>query len=204
MALSRDAYQAALGREPLLDRELSDGRPILRQGAVYTFSSSQLALNGHGVAGSPKHFSYRLDMLEPVRQGYTQRGTTQFTVVLDTASDDGEDSHLADAENGVESDREGLEIDESFLGNSILTPVFPPSARHSVHGVVHESYKEISASPQDVVFRALPLRKLASPGDDDCTLYLRTVDLGRVGLLKGDWVSPPKSLAALPSPDLHD
>jgi peroxin-6 len=137
-------------------------------------------------------------MLEPVLQGYAQKGETRFIVTAGDLSTDGKTQNHSelDIEEESESDREGIEIDEGFLASSILPPMFdsptPASLVSSVsrgngHTNVDDSPTESSTSPSS--FRPEPLSEPVSVLWDDCTLYLRTADLGRIGVLNGDWVS---------------
>ncbi|KAJ7849118.1 AAA-domain-containing protein [Mycena olivaceomarginata] len=148
-ALSPEAYEAA----PNLDSWLCDNR-ILRQGDVCTFTLDSL-VNGSGVYNSIVPLQYRLDMLEPVIQGYARKGETKIILTLDIASQPEE----ADADN----DAEGFEIGEDFLAPAML------------------------GSSQGIINGIKPLHSNSS-SYEDCTLYLRTTDLGRVGGLNGDWI----------------
>jgi peroxin-6 len=157
-ALSPEAYEAA----PNLDSWLCDNR-ILRQGDVCTFTLDSL-VNGSGVYNSIVPLQYRLDMLEPVIQGYARKGETKIILTLDIASQPEE----ADADN----DAEGFEIGEDFLAPAMLG-----SSQGIINGI------------KPIAFECQALAESKSSSYEDCTLYLRTTDLGRVGGLNGDWVS---------------
>src|SRR5262249_3244518 len=107
----------------------------------------------------PSFLEYRIDMLEPVLQGYAKAGTTRFCVLSPTESP-----------QVVEDKDDLIEIDEDFLANSVLQPTLRPSS--------------IDAS-SEVSFQ---VRELIEPvSEDDSLCYVRTSDLGRIGLLDGDW-----------------
>ena len=194
-ALSRDAYHVARGRDSPLENWFSDDHPILRHGSIHTFSSNLLPLNGHDSARC-KLLQYRLDMLDPVLQGYAQKGGTRFVVTLGEFDTDGDAFESGpDAEEDSESDKDGIEIDEGFLANSIQPSIFS-SPTPAAPVLYDNGSTNIAASPTESSipslpsgFRTEPLSELVSPLWDDCTLYLRTADLSRVGVLNGDWVS---------------
>lgn len=139
---------------------------MLRQGDVCTFTLDSL-VNGSGVYNSSIPFQYRLDMLEPVMQGYAQRGETKIILTVDTS--------LQQREADYDSEPEGFEIDEHFLA-----PAAPSLA------IVSQSSENKPLS-----FECQALEESGSQLYEDCTLYLRTTDLGRVGGLNGDWVRFP-------------
>ncbi|KAF7359478.1 Peroxisomal biogenesis factor 6 [Mycena sanguinolenta] len=159
-ALSLEAYEAA---PKALDSWLCDGR-ILRQGDVCTFTLDSL-VNGTGIHTSSIPFQYRLDMLEPVIQGVARKGETKFILTLDTSSQ-------PDEIDG-ESDAEGFEIDQDFLAPAMLgsSPVV-----------------NATSDNKPTVFEGRSLAESKPFPYGDCTLYLRTMDLGRVGGLNGDWL----------------
>ncbi|KAJ6500326.1 AAA-domain-containing protein [Mycena sanguinolenta] len=160
-ALSLEAYEAAPNA---LDSWLCDGR-ILRQGDVCTFALGSL-VNGTGLHTSSIPFQYRLDMLEPVIQGFARKGETKFILTLDT-------SFQSDEMDG-ESDVEGFEIDQDFLAPAVLG--------------LSQAMMNSTSDNKPVVFECQSLAEPKPSPYDDCTLYLRTVDLGRVGGLNGDWL----------------
>ncbi|KAJ7231442.1 P-loop containing nucleoside triphosphate hydrolase protein [Mycena haematopus] len=159
-ALSLEAYEV----DPnALDSWLCDQR-ILRQGDVCTFTLDSL-VNGIGPYTSSIPLQYRLDMLEPVIQGYAQKGETKFILTLDTSSQ-------PDETDG--DDAEGFEIDEDFLAPAMLDS------------------SQVMLNPTNdnkpITFECQSLVESRSSPYEDCTLYLRTIDLGRVGALNGDWL----------------
>ncbi|KAF7338543.1 Peroxisomal biogenesis factor 6 [Mycena venus] len=159
-ALSLEAYEAAPNA---LDSWLCDGR-ILRQGDVCTFALDSL-VNGNGLYTSKIPLQYRLDMLEPVMQGYARKGETKFILTLDIASQP--------EEAGYDSDADGFEIDQDFLAPVMLSSSQLASPR---------------TENKPVAFECQTLAESKPSPHDDCTIYLRTTDLGRVGGLNGDWI----------------
>jgi peroxin-6 len=189
-ALSTDSYRAARSRGSLLERWLSNDSPILRQGAIHSFSADLLPTNGHNPTW--KQFHYRLDMVEPVLQGYARSGETKFVVILSEAERDLSTQDFIESEQDSGSDQDGLEIDESFLASSVLL------ASSTASSVCHDSPLRAPAGHSngidvvdlrpDFFFRSIPLHGAVSPVEDDYTMYLRTSDLGKAGALNGDWV----------------
>lgn len=191
-ALSTEAYHSANSRESPLEAWFSEERPIIRHGSFYMFSSDQLQLNGH-TSDRPKTFAYRFDMVEPVLQGFAQRGVTRFIVTLDDHPDD--NSMITDAvvQRDVESDDEGIEIDEGFLANSAFSSsIFTSIDNQQISPAGHlpaNGSDRINITGSEISFRIKPLSEAVDVSQDHCTVYLRTVDLGRSGFLNGDWVS---------------
>ncbi|KAJ7081534.1 hypothetical protein C8R43DRAFT_339470 [Mycena crocata] len=160
-ALSPEAYEAGLDA---LDSWLCDGQRVLRQGDTCTFTSTPL-VNGSGVHRSSVPFQYRLDMLEPVMQGYATKGETKIILTLDAS--------VQQDEQDCDSDPEGFEIDEHFLAPALLGSL---------------SQAIVSQTTENITFQCQVLAESESQVYEDCTLYLRTTDLGRAGGLNGDWV----------------
>lgn len=136
-------------------------------------------------------------MTEPTVQGLVKEGVTNITVVPPQETDE-EAGDGAEA-NGleIEDDDEGsldqdLTIDESFLASSVLLP----------HKSISPALSPVlSGSPRpsdDHSGPSLTLASLAgSPNsgeDEDSTIYVRTKELGRIGVFSGDWVGQPVSL----------
>lgn len=186
-ALSAEAYHLANSPESPLEAWFSDEHPIIRYGSPYMFSSDQLHLNGHHTSECAKTFAYRFDMVEPVLQGIAQRGTTRFIVILNDFPDSSSMILDIPLQPELETDEEGIEIDEGFLaGSTFPSPIFTsvnnrPNSRLSPNGA--------STTGSEVAFRIKPLSEALDTSQDHCTVYLRTADLGRFGFLNGDWVS---------------
>ena len=203
VALSLDAYQMACGRDSLLESWFSEEKPILRHRSVHTLRSDRLRLNGHDATGPPKSYTYRLDMVEPVLQGFVQKGTTRFIVTLVECHGDTAPAADALAEARAESDDEGIEIDEGFLANSALSsaPIIPSVENGHLSPEGYPSVIDSSGFSDPATGIAFRIKPLVDPLDgslDHCTLYLRTVDLGRTGFLNGDWVSELRSVVDRP------
>jgi peroxin-6 len=191
-ALSCDAYDVASSNGSPLETWLSDDSLILRQGEVHTFSSDMLPTNGHGSSGLRRCYRFRLDMVGPVLQGYAQKGLTRFYVALAGTSKEPSSGDEKGLESG--SDPEVIEIDESFLASSVLHPSQNPP-HSSPHETVPNGLPRTNDKPEGLLqshtdsrLRAEPLPYPASKAQDNRTLYIRTSDLGRVGVLNGDWV----------------
>jgi peroxin-6 len=193
-ALSAEAYRLANGGESPLETWFSKERPIIRHGSIYLFSSDHLKYNGHHTSDPPKTFAYRFDMVEPVLQGFAQRGTTRFIVIFNDRPR--ENSMITDTiiQDDAESNDEGIEIDEGFLANSAFSsPIFHPIGNQQQPTNTHNANDAVNASGSEIAFRIKPLSDAVDTVEDHSTIYLRTADLGRTGFLNGDWVSSLQS-----------
>ncbi len=176
-ALSTYAYSRAKSDVSAFEDWLCHGQRILRQGSMLSMDSRD------GPDGRP--LTYKLIMTEPVLQGYAQKSQTLFTLLPpmeDPPSVNGHQSQPSSIPDHahVEFDDEDLEIGESFLAGSLvpqltLCPQRSGSPTMSVPLFSHE----------------LTAKALSTPylGSDDHTMYVRTVDLPKIGVLDGDWVS---------------
>lgn len=121
-------------------------------------------------------------MTEPVLQGYALKSQTLFTLLPPTeGSQDTNGDQVSPSSPVLDDEEEGLEIGESFLASSLVSQPSPytqqsdaPTIRMS--HLAHE-------------FVANPLPRPTSLDLDEYTMYVRTVDLPKVGVLDGDWVS---------------
>lgn len=184
-ALSTDAYQVASGRDSPLEEWLSSDHTILRHGEVYTFNAGQLLLNGNGSVALSKSFRYRLDMTEPVLQGFAQKGTTRFIVTLSEQTDESGGAVNAAVDEEAEDDSDGIEIGESFLANSTFSPALGAVETSASGG--DTPVTKLGAS--EFSFQIKPLLQPVNMVDDQFTLYVRTSDLSKISMLNGDWVS---------------
>ncbi|XP_006458394.1 hypothetical protein AGABI2DRAFT_216898 [Agaricus bisporus var. bisporus H97] len=117
-------------------------------------------------------------MLEPTSRGRLNPNSTRIII-----THSGDPHLLLSTDTLSESiDSEGIEIDEDFLANA--TGHFE-SKKHNTFSDNSDSSDGVHAA--QALFRADPLAFPASPTEDHCTLYVRTCDLGRVGLLNEDW-----------------
>ncbi|KAH9951413.1 AAA-domain-containing protein [Amylocystis lapponica] len=203
-ALDSGSYAAASSHKSAIEDWFMDKQAILRQGSTYTVHADHLA-ESDLTTGSQDTFRFYLAMSTPVLQGIPQRGTTRF-YVIDSQSDEPpssltlDDALLSDAHSEAdsnESQKEGFEIDEGFLASSVLHSMssLPSSSSHGRD----EQIGDIKEAPEDNVSERLqisapqwtstaePLSEPVSLQWDDCTVYVRTTDLGRIGILNGDW-----------------
>lgn len=169
-ALSTEAYHAARSYPALIHGWLSEESRILRHGDILSFNSSMLPINGHGPSGS-RNLQFRLDLVEPVLQGYAAEGTTNFCVTRQNIiTDEGLDDN--DLYSASESE-EGFEIDDEFLANSI---------------VQHPGRASGTQASERVQRFKVKVYKHGHSADDESTIYLKTSDLSRLGVLNDDWV----------------
>jgi peroxin-6 len=180
-ALSSTAYSKAKADISSFEDWLYRGQKILRQNSVYTLDTQD--------SPEPGLLKYKVIMTEPVLQGYAEKSQTSFTLLPPT-----EDPHTINGnENRVllsssfpediqtEDDEEGLEIGESFLASSLI----PQPSSFSQEN----DSPTVRVSSLAHAFTANPLSTRTSLDADEYTMYVRTVDLPKVGLLDGDWVS---------------
>jgi peroxin-6 len=175
-ALSSIAYSRAKADVSSFESWLCRGQRILRQDSVYDWDT----LDGL----DPGALTYKLIMAEPVLQGYAQKSQTLFTLLPPSEGSqvvNGNQVLLSSVLDDIQidDDEESLEIGENFLASSLISqpssyPQHSPPIRMS--HLAHE-------------FTASPLPKPTSLDVDEHTMYVRTVDLSKVGVLDGDWVS---------------
>lgn len=181
-ALSQEAYLAASRRDSVLESWFSDARPILRYGDVHSFGST---VNEHLALATLENVQYRLTMLQPFLQGYAERNTTKLIVTLLEPINQ-QPSEFVKPTCG---DSDGIEIDESFLANSFLTPSFITSLKDlDVRSPqdIHHTF-QVGLLSERHSFK--PVSSATGLLEDNCTVYLRTADLARIGILNGDWVT---------------
>jgi peroxin-6 len=175
-ALSEEAYHAMRTRDALLERWLVSDPPILRQGDIHVLTAEEV--------DAPAQ-RYYIEMIEPVQQGCVDFGKTQLILTCaDHALPNAEVAHGTEPtlDLSTESDSDGIEIDERFFASSVLSS---QPDRHRGLDLTHDI--DDSSTVQGVGFLATPLSSSISD-DDDCTLYLRTSELSKIGVLNGDWV----------------
>lgn len=182
-ALSSHAYQVACS-DSVLETWFSSENLILRHGAVYDLTAGQLQPNSIPPAPQ-KSVQYRIDMVLPVLQGFARKGHTKFIITL---SEPSRPSAVTAVPNEIDNEIEGIEIGEAFLANSALSPVFG-SAENPSHSLLDGASIPHRTSPSESFFQICALWHPIEPQTDSFTLYMRTADLSRVGMLNGDWVS---------------
>ncbi|PFH47670.1 hypothetical protein AMATHDRAFT_67211, partial [Amanita thiersii Skay4041] len=175
-ALSESAYKLAQVSSSSLEAWFASDKRILRCGATYGLDSLD-GFTGHDDVEIPLKdiCGYRLDVAAPALQGYAVTGSTNFIVISAATGEEVARSPDSD-ELGVDPD--SIVINEEFLKSCI--PLIP-SADVSPH----------SSGEREVVnnrFRPVSCPDNATQGADDKTLFIRTADLGSMGLLDGDWI----------------
>ena len=179
-ALSSAAYSSAKSDVAAFEDWLCHGQRILRQDSALSIDSQDNP--------DERPLTYKLIMTGPVLQGYAQKSQTLFTLLPPTEDPPTVNGHrnqpssvLDDAH--TEFDDEDLEIGESFLAGSLVpqSTLYPQqngSPTISAPLFSHELTARPSSTP---IYSEL----------DDHTMYVRTVDLSKIGVLDGDWVSFP-------------
>ncbi|CDO74862.1 hypothetical protein BN946_scf185004.g12 [Trametes cinnabarina] len=200
-ALSGEAYTLALSESEAIEEWLLSSDVILREGATYTWSRDAQSSDPALVAP----LQYKLIMAAPVQQGVAERGTTKICVSAPAALDeiaaedniptipDGHfDIHPGSEES--ESEAGDFEIGEDFLAGSVLRslnvtspPGSPaPGVNGTTNGITHSASSSQLGQPERT-YTAVPLHCQVSPLEDECAVYVRTSELGRMGVLDGDW-----------------
>lgn len=169
-ALSSDAYSQASTEASPLEAWFSAEPFILRQGDIFQIPPKSSA---------EESLQYRLEMLEPVLQGYARRGVTKI-VLLSSSDELSTPQNSADSEDNEEEDL--VEIDESFLASSFSMPSEPKSYEQE-----SEQSPLSSDGPLSVGYVSQHLYTPFNVSEDHCTFYVRPPDLGKLGILSGDW-----------------
>jgi len=178
-ALSSTAYNKAKTDVSSFEDWLCRDQRILRQDSVYSLDTQDC------LDSAP--LRYKVIMTEPVPQGYAQKSQTLFTLLPPADSSQAIDEHHASLSSSLTEDvqtvddDEGLEIGENFLASSLIPQPSSYTQKNDsstirVSRLAHE-------------FTANPLSTPVSLDLDEYTMYVRTVDLPKVGVLDGDWVS---------------
>ncbi|KXN87722.1 Peroxisomal biogenesis factor 6 [Leucoagaricus sp. SymC.cos] len=170
-ALSDTAYRFALDNPEQLKQLFTIPETHLQLGSIHEIPSTS----------SQDAHQYRTLMLEPVSRGHVHPKTTQIIVVHSENP-----RSLVSANFLAEStDSDSIEIDESFLENALAPNALKLSERT---GNDHSSTS--SRDGEHTPYVLFDIESLVTPVsslEDHCTLYIRTSDLGRVGLLNEDW-----------------
>jgi peroxin-6 len=180
-ALSSEAFSQASGEASPLEAWFSDELFILRQGDIFQVDRKLFPEESNGV----KSLQYRIEMLEPMLQGYAQRDATKIVLLSSrdvlltpqTPVEDLEDNEGADL----------VEIDESFLASSFSMPSEYSCPKS--HNQESEQLLLSSDNSPSVGYVSQYLNVPFNPLEDHCTFYIRPPDLGKLGILSGDWVS---------------
>ncbi|KAF9475323.1 AAA-domain-containing protein [Pholiota conissans] len=179
-ALSNEAYVHACSDGSALEHHLFEDQAILRQGDVLGTPNEKLTTNNQ-----VDLLQYRLDMVEPVLQGLAKRGETKIIILASQDDPCAIDiDSLEDISEEQDDQDDDFEINENFLGNSVLsTSASELVLNHKIHADYPNGHAEDHSSGLS------PKSFTHPPGvaEDDRTLYLRTTELGRLGVLSGDW-----------------
>ncbi|KAH7921477.1 AAA-domain-containing protein [Leucogyrophana mollusca] len=176
-AQSPEAFGIAQCHSSSLEAWLCDGLFFIRDGQSLTLPSTFSPVNGQAsTLSSTSPYRYTVDLVLPCQQGYCKRGLTRlFVTFADATQENAAGDILIVTEDDQESILEDLEISECFLVNSAISPSSNIPQASSRGGATN------------LLFGIIPLVRPVELLQDDSALYLRTVDLGTVGLLSGDW-----------------
>jgi peroxin-6 len=159
VADSEEAYLAAAQTPNLLRQLLQDGR-VLHQGDSFRTDNS---------------LTYTLCSLEPVSQGLALAGRTEIVVLSP--------SHpIVFTRSDANNEPDFIEIDEGFLAASSETWQGKGQSTSTNAACVGGSEAPAYAFSTRGLDTSQDLR------EDNFSLYLRTPDLGKIGVLSHDWV----------------
>lgn len=176
-ALSDTAYHLAFDNPELIEQSLTTSETHLQLGSIHELTSDKVQ-NGH-IPHTP--LQYRILMLEPTSCGRLDPESTNIIVV----HSENPDSLVSSSLFSEYADSDSIEIDESFLESSIA------SSALQLNGCIRDDCStlgSVDGHAPHFFFDAEPLISPVSLLEDHCSLYLRTADLSRVGLLSEDWV----------------
>jgi peroxin-6 len=177
-ALSSDAYFQASGEASPLEAWFSPELFILRQGDIFQVPPKLSPEETNGI----QPLQYRLEMLEPVLQGYARRDETKI-ILLSSQDGPSTPQNVGDLEDNEE---DLVEIDESFLASSFSMP--SESSRPKSCDQESEQPPLSSDGSLSVGYLSQYLDTPFNISEDHCTFYVRPPDLGKLGILSGDWV----------------
>lgn len=116
---------------------------------------------------------YRLQLLEPDRRGCAQAGVTNLTLLSPSAHSE---QNLLPSSSKMEA----FEIGDEFLASTVCRQL---NVRRGDQSTMHPH----NSAP--LVFHVRFLETTTPTIEDNWTLYVKTGDLGKLGILSGDWVS---------------
>ncbi|KAI0831786.1 AAA-domain-containing protein [Trametes gibbosa] len=201
-SLSNEAYTYASSNPGALENWLFSNGRILRENATYTLAREQDVVSVSSSAALSPSLGYKIAMSGPVQQGLAQRGVTKVYVSAPPALDElvSEDAipTIPDGDDhGSESEPSGSEVGEyeigdDFLAGSVLRSVNAPgSPGPTTNGTTANGAVNGDASSRlgqsEHTYRAYALQRQVSKLEDECTVYVRTSELGRIGILDGEW-----------------
>jgi peroxin-6 len=173
-ALCREDYEAACTHHERFEAWLSQHQRIIRRGMT-------LNMPGEVLGSSVARCRYKIVMTEPHSMGLVDIATTRIILTPSNTpqNQQTDEEHASPTISLVEE----LEIGEDFLASSVLSPAIPENT--SASHTHPSSLKDGIASPLQLRLHYLPAPVSLT---DDHTLYLRTNDLSKLGVLSGDWV----------------
>ena len=152
---------------------------------------------------------WRIVETEPTKHGLVQSGTTAVLLFSATSEDPRHLPEIEDEWTEPELD-DSLEIDERFLGNSVLLSIpsheTTPNGNSVLNGNAHPRLNgEVARRLQSSQEWVTDVEALSEPfsAHDDETIYLQTRDLSRIGVLNGDWVRFSRFSYLLSAQPLH-
>ena len=190
-ALSAEAFDAASRDPSAIEAWFQQDERIIQQGAIYTLPSSFT-----DAAESSALHQYKVVMAEPVTQGYSTKDATQLFISNGHESDQPALPREDVDSDGENSGADDFEIDEGFLASSVLPRMTPASTRVTSpaleqdggHAGVNGHIAGVDEIPDALALWTAPLEDIISASDDH-SVYLRTSEAGKLGILNGDWAS---------------
>lgn len=191
VALSSSAYSLAETDRDRLVGYLSSEKRILRRGTTLSVAPFTNLGNGHDVL-RPFRNQYKIVSTEPVHQGFIDAIKTNIVVANGARNEDGITPNSPTSSRGfTASDDEQSDIDESFLLHTLSQPA-----------VKCTQYNDESSINQEhsISFRSSTILTSSCISEDsfsDVTVLVRPVDLAKLSVFSGDWVSRHSFLSTL-------
>ncbi|TFY82059.1 hypothetical protein EWM64_g1950 [Hericium alpestre] len=193
-ALSPEAFELAKTQAIFLEDWFCLDRRILRHGSCYIVDT--VATNGMTdgrQSAEGEWFKYRIVDMQPATYGYAEKAHTRFLLLPPSEHEHDIDEEDLTRRIPLSEDmtlEEDVEISQDFLAGSLMScaPIHVSATTSDMHNHTSSTPGPSSSFfPQS--FSAVPLVGRVDKALYDYTVFIRTSDLTRVGLLDGDWVS---------------
>ncbi|KAH8108214.1 AAA-domain-containing protein [Cristinia sonorae] len=186
LALSQDAYDIACAHSDKFEEWLSKTQRFLSQGLVLHAPADALLGVANGAGPSDARFlTFQVVETQPMAHGFLRLGETRI-LLFASPEDEFTDALVGAGEDEWTELDDGLEIDERFLGNSVLLPFPTNELRKSNGDAFHPDIDLKLHTAQEWCTVVDPLVRPFSSLDDEA-VYMQTRELSRIGVLNGDW-----------------
>ncbi|CAL1703853.1 unnamed protein product [Somion occarium] len=185
LACSKEAYDTAISHPSEVQHEFLGNNAVLQSGQTLVLSVKTAHTLGLGSAMKDT-IKYTIVSAEPSKGFFKE----SFTNVLLTATASSISENLPGTNNVVHSSSDDITIDERFLAGSIVEASSPRAVSSGSPSTTNAVRHRIDMS-SEMAFVAKTLLK--GGRSDDHSLYTSTGDLGKLGLLSGDWATARSS-----------